>query len=94
MFDKDIIAELGGEANVEVTLGEVWWLIEQQKYGGRDAFLNKGKANIFYVRGSDRVLRALRVLWFDSGWIVRAYEIDNGYWDESGRVFSRNSMQP
>ena len=92
MFDKDIIAELGGEANVEVTLAEVWWLMEQQKNGGSGALLNNGDANIFYVRDCDRVLRALHVYWPDVGWGVLASEIGIDRWYESWRVFSRNSM--
>ena len=92
MSDKDIIAELGGEANVEVTLTEVWWLMEQQKNGGNGVLLNDGKANIFYIRDCNRVLRALLVRWFDGGWVVDADEFDVNYWYGDRRVFSRNSI--
>ena len=92
MFDKDIIAELGGEGNVEVTLAEVYWLMEQQKNGGSGALLNNGDANIFYVCGSDGVLRALVVSWSGRVWIVGASELDSIYWGGNRRVFSRNSI--
>ncbi|KKR04758.1 MAG: hypothetical protein UT32_C0026G0005 [Parcubacteria group bacterium GW2011_GWC2_39_14] len=92
--DTDIIDVLGGEDKVETLLAEVWSQMTQQGRGQSGSLLNDGKANIFYVRDSDRVLRALGVVWFDYGWDFRAREVGLSFWSEYGRVFSRNSMQP
>ena len=90
-YDNDVIGELGGEAAAEVTLAEIWRLMERQANGGEGALLTNGYANIFYVRDVNGVLRSVFVRWFVDGWRVCAYALGGFRWHGVGRVFSRNS---
>ena len=91
-LDGPIIAELGGEVRAETTLAEVYALIERQKSGESGILLTNGWANIFYVRDSTGVLRAVFVDWYGAGWHVRASAVsDPRRWDDGRRVFSRSS---
>ncbi len=89
--DSEIIADLGGEATAEVTLAEIWRLMERQANGGEGVLLTNGYANIFYVRDRDGVLRAVSVYWNDDGWYANANALDDYRWFDVIRVFSRNS---
>ena len=90
--DGPIIAELGGEAKAETTLSEMFSLMEKQKHGEDGVLLNNGWANIFYIKGSAGVLRAVAVYWDDGRWRVCARSVghSNG-WLGGDLVFSRNS---
>ena len=88
-YDHEIIADLGGEEKTEVTLTEIWRLMERQANGGEGALLNNGWANIFYVRDREGVLRAVDVCWDDDGWYVYALALDGIRWYDGRRVFSR-----
>ncbi len=90
--DGPIIEELGGEAKAETTLSEVHALLEKQSKGQEGALLTSGYTNIFYVRDTAGVLRAVDVRWFADGWLVRARSVGRpDGWDAGDRVFSRNS---
>lgn len=89
--DSEIIADLGGEAVAEVTLAEIWRLMERQANGGEGALLNNGCANIFYVRDREGVLRAVCVHLDDDGWYADADALVGSRWRVVYRVFSRNS---
>jgi hypothetical protein len=89
--DVQIIKELGGEEKSEATLTEVFFLMEKQANGEKGVLLTNGYANIFYVKDSSGVLRAVRVLWDDDGWHVTAFEVSRpDSWDAGRQVFSRN----
>ncbi|OGZ52786.1 MAG: hypothetical protein A3B25_02935 [Candidatus Ryanbacteria bacterium RIFCSPLOWO2_01_FULL_48_26] len=88
--DKEIIADIGGEEKAEVTLTEIWRLIERQANGEEGILLNNGRANIFYVRDVNLVLRAVDVYRNDN-WLVHASALDDYGWHSDYRVFSRNS---
>jgi hypothetical protein len=91
--DGPIITELGGEAKAETTLSEMFSLMEKQKHGEGGVLLNKGYANIFYIKDSAGVRRAIYVRWHDDGWLVNASSV--GYpegWLDDNLVFSRNSV--
>ncbi len=91
--DGPIIEELGGEAKAETTLSEMFSLMEKQKHGEDGVLLNNGYANIFYIRDSAVVLRAVDVHWSDVGWDVDANSVENPLrWRGGFRVFSRNSV--
>lgn len=91
--DAPIIAELGGEEKSETTLSEMFSLMEKQGKGEAGVLLNNGYANIFYVRDSAGMLRAVGVRWYDGGWDVFAYSVlDAGGWGDGDQVFSRNSV--
>lgn len=89
--DTEIITDLGGEEKAEVTLAEIWRLIERQASGREGVLLTNGWANIFYVRDVNGLLRAVGVGWYDDGWGVYAYALDGFSWYVGGQVFSRNS---
>lgn len=91
--DGPIIEELGGEAKAETTLSEMFALMEKQGKGEDGVLLNNGYANIFYIRDSAGVLRAVIVFWNDDGWRVSADSVEVPVrWDVGSRVFSRNSV--
>ena len=90
-YDREIIAALGGEANCETTLAEIWQLMILQKNGGDGVLSADGHANIFYVRDRSSALRAVHVRWYGSGWFVGANELDFSRWLSGRRVFVRNS---
>ena len=90
--DNEIVRDLGGEDKAEVTLTEIWRLIERQANGGEGVLLVNGWANIFYVRDVNGVLRAVGVDWRDDGWYVEALTLTLDY-DERlvyNQVFSRS----
>jgi hypothetical protein len=90
-YDREIIADLGGEEKAEVTLTEVWRLMERQANGQEGALLTNGWANIFYVRDVNGVLRAVVVYWHDVGWRASADALGDSRWYDDDLVFSRNS---
>ena len=90
--DGPIIAELGGEKKAEITLTEIFACIELQADGKRKPLLTNGYANVFYVRDSDNLLRAVCILWNNGGWSVDAWAIDaSSKWTGGSLVFSRIS---
>jgi len=92
--DGPIIAELGGDNKAEITLTEIFALIATQSNGESGALLNNDRANIFYVKDINDMLRAVRVYWGGDGWCVYAYSV--GFprgWRDGDRVFSRNSCR-
>lgn len=91
--DGPIIAALGGETNAETTLVEIAGCMKQQANGEQGLLLTNGDANIFYVRDSALVLRAVRVDWGQGGWGVDASSVsDKHEWHPHGyRVFSPDS---
>ncbi len=93
-IDGPIIVELGGEAEAETTLSQMFSLMENQKNGEDGVLLNNGYANIFYIRDSAGVLRAVNVLWGDGCWRVHADSVESPIrWSGGYRVFSRNSLE-
>jgi len=89
--DSEIIEDLGGEARAEVTLCEIWRLMQRQSSGEGGVLLTNGYANVFCVRGKDGVLRTVSVYWDGLGWGVDADALGDSRWLGGHRVFSRNS---
>jgi len=90
--DGPIITELGGEANVETTLSEMFSLMKAQGKGQAGVLLNNGYANIFYIKDVAGVLCAVYVYWNDRGWDIDANSVEYPYgWLVGSHVFSRNS---
>lgn len=90
-YDQEIIFDLGGEENAEVTLAEIWRMMNRQPNGEEGDLLVNGHSNIFYVRDTSGVLRAVRIFWSNSGWFVFALILNGGQWDDNNQVLSRNS---
>jgi len=91
-LDAEILADLGGEAEAEVTLAGVYELLKLQPRGEAGDLLVNGYANIFYARDKGGILRAVGVYWRDFGWLVYAYSVGHpDGWGAGCRVFSRNS---
>lgn len=89
-LDKTIIADLGGESMVEVTLFGICELMKPQFNGEPGALLTDGRTNIFYVRDANGALVALYVSWNDGDWFANISSIENpGWWLAGCRVFSR-----
>jgi len=90
--DGPIINELGGEEKAEIILTEIFALMERQSNGEKGDLLTNGYANIFYIRDTAGVLRAVYCYWYGFGWSVHAYSV--GFplgWVAGVQVFSRNS---
>ncbi len=91
--DGPIIAELGGAEKSETTLSEMFSLMEKQGGGKKGVLLNNGDSNIFHIKDSSGVLRAVNVYWRDDGWHVDAGSVEcPGRWGDGCQVFSRNSV--
>jgi len=91
-IDRSIIEELGGEAKVDTTLQELADQIKKHANGEENGLLTSGYSNIFYIKDTEGVLRAVRVYWLDAGWYVRAFSVeDSAGWGAGRRVFVRNS---
>lgn len=71
-FDSLIVKYLGGEARVETTLSDVWYLLKMQASGEHGFLLTNGDANIFYVRDIRGLLRVVGIRWGAGGWSVGA----------------------
>ena len=90
--DGPIIDELGGKVKAETTLTELHDLLKKQGNGEEGDLLTNRYANIFYIRGTFGVLRAVLVSWYNDGWYVNAYSVESSVdWLAGFRVFSRNS---
>lgn len=90
--DGPIIEELGGEAKAETTLTELHDLLKKQGNDEKGDLLVNGYANIFYIRNTEGVLRAVGLCWGVAGWRVDAGSVERlGGWLAGYRVFSRNS---
>lgn len=88
--DGLIINELGGETKVETTLAEMYDLFKRQANGEDSVLLTNHCSNIFYVRDTSGVLRAVIVNWIGDGWFVHAISV--GYSEVLSadlRVFAR-----
>lgn len=89
-LDGPIMAELGEKR--ETTLAQIYALMERQPNGEKGILLTNGCANIFYIRDTKGVLRAVFVFWSGDGWRVGADSVSYPCrWDGGGLVFSRNS---
>lgn len=95
--DNRIIAELG-EDKAEISLTEIYLLIERQKSRENGPLLTDGHKNVFYVRDSHGVLRSVLVWWSsypsEHWWWVCGCSLiadDSGVeWVEANRIFSHN----
>ena len=91
-LDGPIVEELGGEAKAETTLTELHDLLKKQANGEEGDLLTNRYANIFYVKDTSGVLRAVIVIWYGVGWFVSARSVEDPFgWRVGRRVFSRNS---
>ncbi len=93
--DAPILEALGGEAAVEVTLSELFAVLEQQPKGGEGALSIDPPLNVFYVRDKKGVLRTVFVYWDHSGdkrqgWGLNAGPIGKRPWSLSSRIFLRS----
>lgn len=92
---RKIIEDLGGEEKSETTLTEMFSLMEKQGQGEEGVLLINGWANIFYIKDSSGVLRAVYVRWRGDGWDVGALFVGRPHgWRVGSQVFSRNSLEP
>jgi hypothetical protein len=90
--DKPIIAELGGEGKVESAVSAIYALMEKQGKGEDGQLLTNSYANIFYVRDTSGVMRAVGVRWGADGWYVGADSVEGPRgWGAGAQVFSSNS---
>jgi hypothetical protein len=86
--DGPIIAELGGEAVVETTVGAAFFLIRRQGSGAAGILQTNGYANIFYVRDQKGVLCAVRVGWDEEGWVIDAISVEDPLaWNGKHEIF-------
>lgn len=89
------IISAGGEAEVETSIIELWWISNEQRKRMTTVLLMNEKSNVFYCRDSGGVLRLVVCQWlfFSDGWFVDAYNISNPNPLRSGyRVFSHKRL--
>ncbi len=73
--DGSIIAELGGESEVEGTFAAAFGLLQRQPKGGAGFLQTNGYANIFYAKDKKKELCAIRIGWASGGWVVDAASV-------------------
>ncbi len=91
-FDPAIITALGGEAKVEITLGQFFAVFAKQPNGEKGALLTNGYANVGYIRDINGVLWAVRgyCRGHDLGWRFEADPLDDpGRWGVGRQFLSR-----
>jgi len=91
--DGHILTELGGDQAI-TTLTEMYYAIANQPNGesGGPLLNCDGRANIFYVKDVNNILRVVHTDWRDNGWFVHANSVEQTCgWLAGDRVFSRNS---
>ena len=71
-YDPAIITALGGEAKVEITLGQFFAAFAKQPNGEDGPLLTNGYANVGYIRNDEGVLWAVSGSWHDGGWHFEA----------------------
>lgn len=76
-FDPAIVTDLGGEAKVEITLGQFFAAFAKQPNGEEGILLTNGYANVADVRDDEGVLWAVSGGWGDDGWYFNALSVDN-----------------
>ncbi len=88
LTDQEIIAELGGEERVEMTLSEVFCILKEN-----ESFLLKVKnfSNIFYVRDKNLNLRSVSIRFMDGGWNVGSPSFRNDRWATGNNFFVPNN---
>jgi hypothetical protein len=82
-YDRDIIADLGGEEKAEITLTELWRFMRH--YDGEPGWF------LCYIRDNTGLLRAVGVDCGGGGWHAGAYALDAYRWRGDNQVLSRNS---
>jgi hypothetical protein len=90
--DDPIPSELGGKANAETTLSEMFGCMELQPNGEKHgALLTNGYVNIFYICDDSGVLWAVSCRWRGGGWGVDADSVEAlDEWSAGDQAFSRN----
>lgn len=89
-FDPIIITALGGEAKVEITLGQFFAVFAKQPNGETGVLLTNGYANVGYIRDTHGVLWVVGGHWYDDGWNFFASPLDDPhYWYSGCRFLSR-----
>lgn len=85
-----ILEALGGEAKAETSITEIYSMILAQANGASGALFNDGRLNIFYVRDTTDVLRAVYLSWSVGGWDIRLSSVgSSGGWGSGMLIFSR-----
>ncbi|MFA5986882.1 MAG: hypothetical protein WC819_06070 [Parcubacteria group bacterium] len=93
LTSKQIREELDRDDKLETTLYEMFFMLEKQGNGESGSLRTNGSANIFFIRDDKGDLCAVRCRWYDDGWGVRAYSVDDpDEWDDGSQVFSRDSL--
>lgn len=90
--DEPVVAELGGEEQVETYLACMWEMMKLQGAGQNGDLLVNGYANIFYVRDDNGVLWAAYCIWYSGArdWFVGADPVTYPReWSAGFQVFSR-----
>jgi hypothetical protein len=75
-YDPAIITALGGEAKVEITLGQFFSAFAKQPNGEAGPLLTNGYANVGYIRDIEGVLWAVDGFWDGGGWDFEASPLD------------------
>lgn len=86
-YDQEIIRVLGGVAKVTSSLGDVFYLLGQQRNGVKGVLLTDNQNNVFFVDDVFRNLRAIALRWNKIHWCISAGDSE---FDESSsgvRVF-------
>ncbi len=73
--DPAIITFLGGEPNVEISLGQFFAAFAKQPNGEKGDLLTNGYANVGYIRDINGVLWSVYGRWVYDGWIFGVHSL-------------------
>jgi hypothetical protein len=90
--DKEIIAELGGESKVEITLRELYFIVQQQPDGRPGILLTPKGVNVFFIRDWAKRLHTVIFHWDGQAWQVDSPSGINTI-SEGSQVFVRGCLQ-
>ncbi|MCF7815818.1 MAG: hypothetical protein K9M10_03580 [Candidatus Pacebacteria bacterium] len=88
--DTSLIRTLGGEACVEVGLGEVFAFMEKHLHKDIPVLQNRDASMVFYVRDLSHTLRAVKINNEGRGWKIGASGVHVGGRSKGCLVFSRS----
>ena len=92
-YDRDIVADLGGEEVAKIAMADFWDQIVIQGHGQPGQLHVDGRANIGYAEDAKGVFRVVSADRFWDGWLFDAYGFpDPSWWDVGDHVLApRNS---
>ena len=90
-MDYHVIGEIGGLTKSEITLYEMFFILENQNWVQK--CFHTGPGNLFYIQDNYDTLRMVRAYWHDGGWNISSECLSNASLYSGSQVYFRKSNQ-